>query len=154
VNDDEVTRLGNFAELILALARQLPPPTEVAQTGTAVESSVMRFVARNPGSTARAASEATLLPSSNFSRVLRALETKGYVRREADERDARVVRLYPTEFARENLQQLRAAWSRTLQGTVDNPETVEFICETLRRIENELVARRRRTGDPANESHA
>jgi DNA-binding MarR family transcriptional regulator len=61
-----------------------------------------------------------------------------------DERDARVVRLYPTEHARKNLRQLRAAWSRTLQGTVTNPETLELITETLRCIENELIARRRR----------
>jgi hypothetical protein len=68
------------------------------------------------------------------------------VRRDVDARDARSVRLYPTARARENLQHLRDAWSRTLEGTVDDPETIEFVNATLRRIENELTARRRHAG--------
>jgi DNA-binding MarR family transcriptional regulator len=114
---------------------------------TPVESAVMRFIDRNPGSSARAASEATLLPSSNFSRALRGLEDKGLVRREVDARDARGVRLYPTERARENLRHLRDTWSRALEGIVDEPETIDLVNTTLRRIESELVARRRRAGD-------
>jgi DNA-binding MarR family transcriptional regulator len=35
-----------------------------------------------------------------------------------DEHDARRVRLYPTDKARENLRRLRDAWSRLLDGTV------------------------------------
>lgn len=110
----------------------------------------MRFIDRNPGSSARAASEATLLPSSNFGRALRGLEEKGLVRREVDARDARCARLYPTERARENLGHLRDAWSRALEGTVDDPDTIDLLNTTLRRIENELVARRRRAGAGAS----
>jgi len=148
VNDDDVSRLCDLAELILAVGRHIRPPDELApEMCTAVESTVMRFITRNPGTSARTASEATLLPSSNFSRVLRGLEKKGLVRREVDARDARTVHLHPTARAHENLQHLRAAWSRTLEGTVDDPETIDFINATLRRIENELVTRRRRAGD-------
>lgn len=102
----------------------------------------MRFIDRNPGASARAASEATLLPSSNFSRVLRGLEQKGLVHREVEAGDARYVRLYPTAKARENLQHLRDEWNRMLKGVVDDPQTIDFVNTTLRRIENELIARR------------
>jgi MarR family transcriptional regulator, temperature-dependent positive regulator of motility len=114
---------------------------------TPLESAVMRFIDRNPGTSARAASEATLLPSSNFSRALRGLEKKGLVRRDVNERDARGVHLYPTARAQENLQHLREAWSRALEGIVDDPETIDLVSATLRRIENELIARRRGVGD-------
>ena len=42
----------------------------------------MRFIDRNPGTSASAAAEATQLISSNFSRALRSLEKKDLVRRE------------------------------------------------------------------------
>jgi hypothetical protein len=64
------------------------------------------------------------------------------VRREIDARDARIVHLYPTERAREGLRHLRDTWSRTLEGIVDDPETIDSVNATLRRIENELTARR------------
>lgn len=114
---------------------------------TPVETTVMRFINQNPGTSARAASAATLLPSSNFSRVVRGLEAKGLVRRESDARDARSVRLYPTSLAEENLKRLRDAWSRSLEGIIDDPRTIDTINTTLRRIETELIARRRPAGD-------
>jgi DNA-binding MarR family transcriptional regulator len=148
VNDDDVSRLFDLADLVLAVGRQIrASPDRLSEMCTPLESAVMRFIDRNPGTSARAASEATLLASSNFSRALRGLEKKGLVRRAADARDARCVRLYPTERAQENLQRLRDAWSRTLDGIVDDPETIDFLNETLRHIENELVARRRHVGD-------
>ena len=148
MNDDDVSRLCDLAELILAVGRHLRPPDELApEMCTAVESTVMRFITRNPGASARTASEAMLLPSSNFSRVLRGLEKKGLVRREVDARDARTAHLYPTARAHENFQHLRSSWSRTLEGTVEDSETIDFINTTLQRIEDELVKRRRRAGD-------
>jgi MarR family transcriptional regulator, temperature-dependent positive regulator of motility len=68
------------------------------------------------------------------------------VRRDVDARDARGVHLYPTARAHENLQHLREAWSRTLEGIVDDPETIDLVSATLRHVENELIARRRRVG--------
>lgn len=68
------------------------------------------------------------------------------MRRDVDTRDARGVQLYPTGRAQENLQNLREAWSRTLEGTVDDAETIDIVTAALRRIENELIARRQRAG--------
>ena len=147
MNDDEVSRLFDLADLILAVGRQIRPSHDRStEMCTPLESAVMRFIDRNPGTSARAASEATLLPSSNFSRALRGLEKKGLVRRDVDAHDARGVHLYPTARAHENLQHLREAWSRTLEGIVDDAETIDLVSATLRRIENELIARRRRVG--------
>jgi DNA-binding MarR family transcriptional regulator len=146
--DADVSRLFDLADLILAVGRQLRPPQDRStEMCTPVESIVMRFIDRNPGTSARAAAEATLLPSSNLSRVLRGLESKGLVRREVDTNDSRCVHLYPTAQARDSLQQLREVWSRTLEGIVDDPETIDLINTTLRRIEGELAARRPRIGD-------
>lgn len=148
MSDDDVTRLFDLADLILAVGRLIRPSGDgLAETCSPVESSVMRFISRNPGASARAASEATLLASSNFSRVLRGLEKKGLVRRDVDVGDARRVHLYPTVRAREGLQELRDTWNRTLRDILDDPETVDFINGKLRQIENELIARHRRAVD-------
>ena len=148
MSDDEVSRLFELADLIHAISRQLRPPSDL-EPGicTAVEINVMRFITKNPGTSASIASAATLLPSSNFSRILRGLEAKGLVQRRSDTRDARSVRLYPTTLAKKNFSRLRDAWSRSLEGIVDDSATVDAINLTLRRIETELIARRRPSAD-------
>jgi MarR family transcriptional regulator, temperature-dependent positive regulator of motility len=146
VNDDTAS-LSELAELILAVGRLIQPPGDQAMgTCTPIESSVMRFISRNPGTSARAASEATLLTSSNFSRVLRGLEEKGLVLREPDANDARRVSLYPTALAGESRRRLGEEWHRLLRGIEEDPAKINHLTSTLRRIESELVSRRRREG--------
>jgi MarR family transcriptional regulator, temperature-dependent positive regulator of motility len=141
---DDAARLHELADLILGVGRQLRPPTDPDfEPCSPVEISVMRHIETNPGVSARSASEATLLSSSNFSRVLRGLEQRGLVRRAVDQHDARVVRLYPTEKAEKSLRILRENWRRTLGGIIDDPAALDLVNATLRRIEDELVARRR-----------
>lgn len=140
--DEQARRLFEFADLIHGIARQLRPPSDLEPgTCTPIEISVMRFIHRHPGSSARAASQATLLPTSNLSRVLRSLVGKGLIWREADTRDARVVRLYPTKVAARNFDRMRESWSQALEGIVDGPEALDAINTTLRRVETELMAR-------------
>ena len=148
MDKDHVSPLVELADLIHGIGRQLRPPSDL-EPGlcTPVEITVMRFINLNPGTSARAASTATLLPSSNFSRVVRGLEAKGLVRRESDARDARSVRLYPTSLAEKNLKRLRDAWSHSLEGIIEDPKTIKAINKTLRRIEAELIARRRPAGN-------
>lgn len=144
MDDDEVSRLFDLADLIFAVARQIRPAHDRStDMCTPVESIVMRFIDRHPGTSARAAAEATQLPSSNLSRVLRSLDEKGLVRREVDAADSRRVNVYPTARARENLEHLRDSWSQTLEGIVDDGETIDRVNMTLRHIEEELTARRR-----------
>lgn len=147
MNTDDVSPLFELADLIHAVGRQLRPPTDLEPGPcTPVEIAVMRFVNLNPGTSAREASAGTLLPSSNLSRAVRALEAKGLVQRQTDARDARSVRLYPTPLAEENLRRLRDAWRRALEGIIEDPETLETINRTLRGLESELIARRRPAG--------
>ncbi|MCK8678132.1 MarR family winged helix-turn-helix transcriptional regulator [Streptomyces lichenis] len=145
--DVEASGLHELADLIFAVGRQLRPPTDPAfEPCTPIEISVMRYIHHHPGTSARAAAEATLLPSSNFSRVLRGLEQRGLVDRVVDSGNARGVCLYPTEKAHRNLRYLRENWDRTLHGIVDDPAAIETVNATLRRIEQELIARRRGGG--------
>jgi MarR family transcriptional regulator, temperature-dependent positive regulator of motility len=144
VDEEHESRLFELADLILAVSRHIHASKEsAAASGTPLEGAVMRFIDRHPGTTASAAAAATLLISSNFSRAVRSLENKGLVRRDVDQADGRLVRLYPTEMAQENLRRLREAWSRLLEGTVEGPDEIEAAAATLRRVEAQLVARTR-----------
>ena len=155
MDEEQTSRLFELADLILAVGRQIHASKEfaaglAADSWTPMESAVMRFIDRNPGTSASAAAEATQLISSNFSRALRSLEKKDLVRRETDLDDARRVRLYPTERAHDNLRQLRDLWSRLLDG-IAGPDEIDAVNSTLRRIEAQLLARAGRgplgTGD-------
>ena len=142
------SRLADLADAVVGVVRQLRFPSDPAFVEcTPVEISVMRVINRHPGASAREVSEATLLASSNFSRVLRGLEFKGLISRDVDRRDARVVRLFPTERARESTEALRETWSETLGGIVDDPAELDLVVTTLRHIEDELISRRRTSRD-------
>jgi MarR family transcriptional regulator, temperature-dependent positive regulator of motility len=142
--EEQISRLFELADLILAVGRHIEASKEVeAGSGTPLQGAVMRYIDRHPGTTAGAAAEATQLISSNFSRALGGLEKAGLVRREVDQHDARRVRLYPTEKAQENLQRLREVWSRLLEETVADPDEIDAAISTLRHIETRLVARTR-----------
>jgi MarR family transcriptional regulator, temperature-dependent positive regulator of motility len=144
MDEEQTSRLLGLADLILAVGRHIQASKEAeAESGTPLEGAVMRFIDRHPGTTAGAAAEATQLISSNFSRALRRLEQAGFVRREADARDARRARLYPTEKARENLRRLREAWSGLLEETAADPDEIDAAISALRHIETRLVARTR-----------
>ncbi|WP_370933731.1 MarR family winged helix-turn-helix transcriptional regulator [Amycolatopsis sp. cg13] len=141
MKDDQLFEL---ADLILAVARHINAAKEAnAESGTPLEGAVMRFVDRHPGTTVNAAAEATQMISSNVSRAVRGLETKGLLRRESDPDDARRVRLYPTEKAAENLQRLRDTWSALLDGTFTDAKEVSTLITALQSIENRLVTQSR-----------
>jgi DNA-binding MarR family transcriptional regulator len=150
MDEEQASRLFELADLILAVGRQIhaskefASPEFAAEAWTPLESAVMRFIDRNPGTSASAAAEATQLISSNFSRALRGLEKKGLVRRDVDQHDGRRFHLYPTERAQENLRQLRAIWSGLLDGIVPDPGEIEVVNSTLRRIETHLIEQARR----------
>jgi DNA-binding MarR family transcriptional regulator len=140
MDDAQRTRLFELADLILALSRHIHASKDFAfEAWTPLESAVMRYIDRNPGTTASAAADATRLISSNFSRAVRGLERKGLVQRTVDRNDARRVRLYPTELADRHLDTLRAACSRLLDGVLDDPDEIDRINDALRRIESHFV---------------
>lgn len=136
---NEDGNLSELADLIHGVSRQLRPPADL-QPGpcTPMEITVMRYVHRNPGTSARNAADALFLPSSNFSRIVRGLEEKGLVRRADDAQDGRGVRLHPTALADENQKRLSDAWQGALQGIIEDPQTIALVNATLRRIETAL----------------
>jgi len=100
--EEQKSRLFELADLILAVGRHIEASKEAeAESGTPLQGAVMRYIDRHPGTTARAAADATQLISSNFSRAVRGLEKAGLVRREVDQHDARQVHLVSTEKAQE-----------------------------------------------------
>lgn len=132
----------DIADRILAIARQIRHADADAKSPiTSLESSVMRFIDTHPGASAKAAAEASLLTSSNFSRALRSLEAKGYVRREPDPHDARSVRLHPTQKAAENRRWLHERWGTLLRDRVPD-ETAMELAAHLALLEAALVAKR------------
>jgi DNA-binding MarR family transcriptional regulator len=142
------SRLADLADAVVGVFRQLQLPTSAAFVlCTPVEISVMRVINRSPGASARVVAEATALPSSNFSRVVRGLEQKDLVRREVDPRDARMVRLFPTERAWKSTAALHETWTESLAGIVDDPSILDAVVQTLRQIEDALIARRRAAHD-------
>lgn len=137
-------QLFELADLILAVGRHINAAKEAdAASGTPLEGAVMRYIDRHPGTTVGAAAEATQMISSNVSRAVRGLEKKGLVRRDADQHDARRVRLHPTPKAAENLQRLRDTWARLLDGIVTDADEIGTLIAALQNIETQLVAQSR-----------
>ncbi|AQZ54462.1 transcriptional regulator SlyA (plasmid) [Martelella mediterranea DSM 17316] len=144
MNDDTARKLYTLADLIHAVGRHLSVPDGLEPGPcTPVEILVMRHVLQNPGTSAREAAEAALLPSSNFSRVLRGLTEKGLLRQETDERDARGKRLYLTDRAKANFKRMQEVWSRDLSGLIEDDRQLEAVNATLRHIETRLIERRK-----------
>jgi len=139
MDDDRVAQLFEFADLVLAVGRQLRAVQErSADTCTPVESMVMRAITRHPGVSARDAARATNLPSSNFSRHLRGLEQRGLVRREVSPHDARTVQLFPTERARSDLDDLARIWAEALSSSAMDVASVEALNNALQLIDERL----------------
>ncbi|HUQ54687.1 MarR family winged helix-turn-helix transcriptional regulator [Lentzea sp.] len=143
MDEDQKSRLFELADLITAVGRQIHAAKEGLgeERWSALDVAVMRYIDRNPGTSARAAADATQQISSNFSRALRGLEQKGLVHRETDREDARRVRLYPTARAKENLQRLNDVWSELLDGVVSDDEEADAMIAALRRIETGLAGK-------------
>ncbi|HEX7303795.1 MarR family winged helix-turn-helix transcriptional regulator [Lentzea sp.] len=152
MDEEQKSRLFELADLIAAVGRQIHAAKEGLREDrwSPLDVAVMRYIDRHPGTSARAAAEATQQISSNFSRALRGLEQKGLVHREADREDARRVRLYPTARAQENLRRLNDVWSDLLDGVLSGEQEADAMIASLRRIEAGLaekaLARLKNTG--------
>lgn len=142
MKEKDAERLYELADLIHTVSRHLRPPSDLKPgLCTSVEIAVLRYVSRNPGSTARLAAEATKLTSSNFSRAIRTLVGKNLLKRESDDQDARAVRLYPTPLTEKNFQRMREAWSQRLAEIIDDDAKLDDAIRVLRALELGLVAK-------------
>ncbi|ROP80687.1 MarR family winged helix-turn-helix transcriptional regulator [Curtobacterium sp. PhB115] len=117
--------LAEFADAVLRISREIDPHGATALdivplTGT--EALVMRWVARNPGTSPSATADATALKRSNLSVALRALADKGMVERRQDPHDARTVQLHATALAGESIERLHAHWAGKLRQALGGDE--------------------------------
>lgn len=113
---------------------------------------------RSPGISQEQMSRQILINKSNVARKLAALEQNGFIRREPDPKDRRVLRVYPTEKAQEAypyVQEVLTDWRRYLtEGFTDEErETLDALMErVLARAtayaENRLAKERKEGGEP------
>ncbi len=91
---------------------------------------------RNPGISQEQMARQILVNKSNVCRQLAQLEQNGFVRREPDAKDRRVLRVYPTEKAKQALPQIHQAlteWREYLTGgfTEEERETLDALLERI-----------------------
>ncbi len=99
-------------------------------------------VCRNPGISQEQMSRQILINKSNVARQLAALEQNGFVRREPDAKDRRVMRVYPTEKAEEvypYIQQVLADWRHYLTEDFSDEER-EQLDSLLERVLEKAAA--------------
>ena len=99
-------------------------------------------VCRNPGISQEQMSRQILINKSNVARQLASLEQNGFVRREPDAKDRRVMRVYPTERAMEvypYIQQVLADWRHYLTEDFTDEER-EQLHSLLERVLEKAAA--------------
>ena len=99
-------------------------------------------VCRNPGISQEQMSRQILINKSNVARQLASLEQNGFVRREPDAKDRRVMRVYPTERAMEvypYIQQVLADWRHYLTEDFSDEER-EQLDSLLERVLEKAAA--------------
>lgn len=141
--DPDATQLIELAELTLATARKLRRLGHTAPGGvelTPSEALVMQHIDRHPGATSAVLASCLGLQASNTSTAVRSLQAKGFVRREIDAEDRRVIRLYPTKAAADNLDRVRDAWVRELSRVFTSGPGLGIAIETLGRLDAALDA--------------
>lgn len=88
-------------------------------------------ICRHPGIAQDGLAKLIYVHKSNVARQLSSLEEKGFVTRMADPEDKRVLRVYPTEKAKQALTHIRAV----------HKQWNELIVEGLNEEEREIVAK-------------
>lgn len=91
---------------------------------------------RNPGISQEQMARQILVNKSNVCRQLGLLEQNGFIRREPDEHDRRILRVYPTQKAEEAypfIQQVLADWRHYLTEdfTDEERETLDALLEKV-----------------------
>ncbi|GLY29319.1 MarR family transcriptional regulator [Kineosporia sp. NBRC 101731] len=130
---------ARLADLVFVVAREVEPHgrrrADVIEL-TNIEALVMHWIDDHPGTSPSATAEAVSLQRSNLSTALKGLEGKGFITRRPDESDQRLVRLYPTPLAHENVTKLHRHWAQLVSGALGGDTTgLAAAIEVLERIE-------------------
>jgi len=138
---------ADLAEIVLRAAREISfhePDDPETISLTPSNGNVMRHVDRHPGATPSEVAHATGLRRSNLSAALKELERIGFVDRRFEPADGRVVRLFPTPRAAENLRRTRAEWARQVFGALGGDVDPRSSIVLLERLTDGLIASRQR----------
>lgn len=103
---------------------------------------VMMNVYRHPGLSQHDVARRLLVGRSNITMLLPQLEKQGLLRREADPRDRRVMRLFLTPDGESRLMKALAIYSAIIDEVMaqSTPEQCDAMGEQMRRIEAKLGA--------------
>lgn len=95
----------------------------------------------DPGMSSRQLSDVMLCDKSNVTRIVRSLESEGFVTREAHETDGRSYRLYLTEEGTAVLQKVRAAHSQYNALRLNSIDTLTegSLIQNLSELNNSLL---------------
>lgn len=105
---------AELADLVLAISREIQYrgyADERAQSLTQSEGVVMRYLLRSEPAAPSQIAAATGLQRTNLSAVLRGLERKGLVRRQANPEDGRGITVSATDEGRANYNLVRHEWA-------------------------------------------
>lgn len=144
---DEV--LADLVDAMLIISRKVhasPSTDEEFVSLTQLEGLTMQHIDRHPGVRASQLAGELGLRSSNASAALRDLERKGMILRAADPDDRRVVTIWPTERAHDNLTRMRAHWAGLLRGVIATDDQLDTARGVVRAIESALSDAPRRAG--------
>ena len=98
---------------------------------------VMMNIYRHPGMSQHDVARKLLIGRSNVTMLLPQLETQGLIRREGDQKDKRVMRLYLTEGGEERLMEALKVYTALIDRVMaqSTPEQCDAMGEQMRRIE-------------------
>ncbi len=83
----------------------------------------LSHIAEEPGLSSSRLSERLLCDKSNVTRIVKGLESKGYIERQPHETDGRAIRLFLTEKGTAVLQQVQSAHTQFNQTRINSIDT-------------------------------
>jgi DNA-binding MarR family transcriptional regulator len=142
-------RWADFADLVLIISRELQYrgySDEQALSLTQSEGMVMRYLLQGDPAAPSQLAAATGLQRTNLSTVLRGLEDKGLVQRQADPSDGRRVTVSPTELGRQNFALVRHEWATAVATAAGHDTTrLDAALSLLTAVKDGLIRTRPRT---------
>mgnify|MGYP001046200376 CR=1 FL=1 len=139
VSGDRAEQLAEFAHLLLYVGRKLslhtPDHSEVVPLST-LEGVCLEYIHRHPGTTSGDIASHLGLKSSNASAILRSMEAKGMVKREASAKDRRQVSVWLTPLAERSIDLIAQDWVRLLDPLAGDDGSLESALAMLQAIDD------------------
>jgi len=149
--DDE--RWADLADLVLIIAREIQfrgYADESAIPLSQSEGMVMRYLQKVPEAAPSRIATATGLQRTNLSTVLRGLESKGLIERNASVEDGRGVTVHATARGRDNYALVRREWGSVASAAAGHDASkLDAALDLLRAVEGGITSTRPDTAGSA-----